>query len=222
LAKFVGVKHVIAVCNATIGLELALRACTENMPSTRREVIVPSWTFAASVHAIQAVGLQPVFCDSVFETHLLDVDHVSRLINEKTCAVLAVHLWGQLCSPALEELCKKHSLPLVLDAAHSFACAYDNGRMSGQFGTVEVFSFHATKFFNSIEGGALCTSSAELAANLRLKRNFGFRGYDDVGCWGTNGKMSEITPQWDCRIFLMCPISFAKISPITNSTRNHC
>lgn len=182
LAKFVGVEHVVAVCNATIGLELALRACVEtyNIPSSRREVIVPSWTFAASVHAIAAVGLQPVFCDSVFETHLLDVGHVARLINEKTCAVLGVHLWGQLCPVELEQLCARNSIPLILDAAHSFACS-DGERMSGRFGTVEVFSFHATKFFNSIEGGALCTNSSELASKLRLMRNFGFRGYDDVG-----------------------------------------
>jgi len=136
-------------------------------------------------------GLKPVFADCNLDTHLIDIEHVRRLIGVNTCAVLGLQAWGLLCSSELEVLCESHEIPLILDAAHSFACG-DGKRKSGQFGTIEVFSFHATKFFNSIEGGAICTKSRELAEKIRLMRNFGFAGIDNVVCWGTNAKMSEI------------------------------
>lgn len=104
-----------------------------------------------------------------------------------------MHLWGQPCDvETLTEIAQKHNLKLMLDAAHAFGCSY-KGRMIGNFGDAEVFSFHATKFFNTFEGGAVVTNNDELAAKIRLMKNFGFAGYDNVIYIGTNGKMSEVS-----------------------------
>ncbi len=187
LAERIGVEHCIAVCNATVGLELLMRSC-----DLKGEVIVPSFTFIATVHAIQCAGLTPVFIDIDEETHCLDVKNIEKLISNKTAAILGVHLWGRCCDPIeVERIAERYDLTALFDAAHAFDCSYQN-RMVGTFGRAEVFSFHATKFLNSIEGGAIATTDGELAENLRLRRNFGFSGYDQVITLGTNAKMSEV------------------------------
>lgn len=187
LAAYLGVRHVIAVCNATIGLEIAIRA----LPM-EGEVIVPSLTFVATAHALQWQQITPVFCDIDPATHVLDPVQVERLITDRTSGILGVHLWGRPCAiDALEEIAQRHGLYLLFDAAHAFGCSH-GGRMIGGFGRAEVFSFHATKFFNSFEGGAVTTDDDELAKKIRLMTNFGFAGYDDVVHIGTNGKMSEV------------------------------
>ena len=187
LAAYLGVRHVIAVCNATIGLEIAIRA----LPM-EGEVIVPSLTFVATAHALQWQQITPVFCDIDPATHVLDPVQVERLITDRTSGILGVHLWGRPCAiDALEEIARRHGLYLLFDAAHAFGCSH-GGRMIGGFGRAEVFSFHATKFFNSFEGGAVTTDDDELAKKIRLMTNFGFAGYDDVVHIGTNGKMSEV------------------------------
>lgn len=187
IAERLGVAHCIAVCNGTLGLELVCRAL-----GLTGEVIVPSFTFVATVHALWAAGLRPVFCDVDPESHTLDPRAVEPLIGPETSAVLGVHLWGNACDVRpLEELAAAHNLRLFFDAAHSFASGHA-GRMIGTFGEAEVFSFHATKFVHSCEGGAIITSSDALAAELRLMRNFGFAGYDRVVSWGTNAKLSEL------------------------------
>jgi dTDP-4-amino-4,6-dideoxygalactose transaminase len=187
LAKYLGVKHCIAVCNATIGLEIAIRA----MPMTG-EVIVPSMTFVATPHSLQWQQIKPVFCDIDPVTHLLDPTLVEGLITDKTTGILGVHVWGRPCAvDQLEEIAERHRLHLLFDAAHAFGCSY-GGRMIGNFGRAEVFSFHATKFFNSFEGGAITTNDDGLAQKVRLMTNFGFAGYDHVVHVGTNGKMTEV------------------------------
>lgn len=187
IADRLGVAHCVAVCNGTLGLELVCRAL-----GLTGEVIVPSFTFIATIHALWSVGLRPVFCDVDPLTHTLDPRAVEPLIGPGTAAVLGVHLWGNACDVhSLEQLAAAHRLRLLFDAAHSFACGHQ-GRMIGAFGDAEVFSFHATKFVHSCEGGAITTSSDELAAELRLMRNFGFAGYDRVVGWGTNAKLSEL------------------------------
>src|SRR5207247_3514885 len=104
-----------------------------------------------------------------------------------------VHLWGRGCEiAALTEIANRHCLKLLFDAAHAFACSY-GGRMIGGFGDAEVFSFHATKFFNTFEGGAVTTNDDELAEKIRLMKNFGFSGFDNVIYIGTNGKMNELS-----------------------------
>ena len=115
------------------------------------------------------------------------------MITKRTTGIIGVHLWGRPCDvEALADIARRHKLKLLLDAAHAFACSH-NGQMIGSFGNAELFSFHATKFLNTFEGGAVVTNDDELARKIRLLRNFGFAGYDIVNCLGTNGKMSEVS-----------------------------
>lgn len=188
LAAFLGVRNVIAVCNATIGLEIAIRA----LPMSG-EVIVPAMTFIATAHALQWQQITPVFCDIDPATHVLDPVEVEKLITDRTTGILGVHVWGRPCQiDALTAIAQRHGLHLLFDAAHAFGCSH-GGRMIGGFGRAEVFSFHATKFFNSFEGGAIATDDDELARKIRLMTNFGFAGYDNVVHIGTNGKMNEVS-----------------------------
>jgi dTDP-4-amino-4,6-dideoxygalactose transaminase len=187
LAEFVGVKHCICVCNATIGLEIVVRAA-----GLSGEVIVPSYTFVATAHALQWQGITPVFVDIDPATHNIDPSKVERLITPRTTAILSTHVWGRPSAiEALAEIAERRSLKLMFDAAHAFGCSH-RGRMIGGFGLAEVFSFHATKFLNSFEGGAITTNDDALASKIRLMTNFGFSGYDNVVHLGVNGKMTEV------------------------------
>ena len=188
VAQRIGVRHVVAVCNGTVALEIAMRAL-----GLSGEVIVPSFTFAATVHALQWLGLTPVFCDVHPRTHTLDHRRVEELITPRTTGIMAVHLWGHACDvDELSAIANRHRLRLLFDAAHALCCSY-KGRMIGNFGQAEVLSFHATKVLNTFEGGAVVTNDDDLADRLRLMRNMGFRTLDEVVCVGTNGKMSEVS-----------------------------
>ncbi len=187
IAAYLGVKHCICVCNATIGLEITTRAA-----GFQGEVIVPSYTFVATAHALQWQGITPVFADIDPSTHNLDPRQIVRHITPRTTGILATHVWGRACDiEALSDIAYQHNLKLIFDAAHAFGCSH-RGKMIGGFGTAEVFSFHATKFLNSFEGGAITTNDDDLARRIRLMTNFGFAGYDNVIHVGTNGKMTEI------------------------------
>jgi dTDP-4-amino-4,6-dideoxygalactose transaminase len=187
IAEYIGVKHCISVCNATVGLEIASRAI-----GLSKEVIVPAFTFVATVHALQWQEITPVFCDLDPTTHNIDPNRVEEMITPKTTGIVGVHVWGRPCAiEELDEIARKHNLKLMFDAAHAFGCSH-KGRMLGNFGDVEVFSFHATKLFNTFEGGAIVTNNDNLARQIRLMTNFGFTGYDQVIFLGTNGKMSEV------------------------------
>jgi dTDP-4-amino-4,6-dideoxygalactose transaminase len=188
IAALTGARHCIAVCNATIGLEIAIRALEMS-----GEVIVPSFTFAATAHALQWQGITPVFCDVDPVTHSLDPRDVERCITSRTTGIIGVHLWGNACDTnALEKIAQRRGLKLLFDAAHAFGCSHD-GQMIGNFGQAEVFSFHATKFCNSFEGGAITTNDDELADRFRVLRNFGMLQDGVAHEVGTNGKMSEIS-----------------------------
>ena len=188
IAQLCGVKHCIAMCNATVALEIAIRAL-----DLRGEVIVPSMTFVATAHALQWQNITPVFCDIDPDTLTLDPQRVEALITPRTTGILGVHLWGRACNTnALRALAEKYNLRLLYDAAHAFYTTHD-GVMIGNFGQAEIFSFHATKFFNTFEGGAAVTNDDALADKMRLMRNFGFAGYDTVVELGTNAKMSEVS-----------------------------
>lgn len=188
VAERLGVKHCVAMCNATVALEIAIRAL-----GMTGEVIVPSFTFIATAHALQWQQITPVFCDIDPQTFTLDPNRIEELITPRTTGILGVHLWGRACdTDALAELARKHHLRVLYDAAHAFASTHQ-GKWIGNFGDAEVFSFHATKFFNTFEGGAVVTNDDALAAKMRLMKNFGFAGYDDVVYIGTNGKMSEVS-----------------------------
>src|SRR6185312_10178031 len=188
VAQAVGVRHCVAMCNATIALEIAIRAL-----GLKGEVIVPSFTFVATAHALQWQEITPVFCDIDPETCNIDPARVSELITPRTTGIIGVHLWGRPCNTqALVEIARERGLRLLYDASHAFGCSH-RGRMIGSFGDAEVFSFHATKFINTLEGGAILTRSDELAEKARLMRNFGFVNYDKVTHVGTNGKMNEMS-----------------------------
>lgn len=186
-AEYLGVRHCVAMCNATVALEIATRAA-----GFKGEVIVPSFTFVATAHALQWQEITPVFCDVDPRTHNLDPAQIERLITPRTTGILPVHVWGRPCDiEAIAGLAAKHRLRVVYDACHAFGASH-GGRLIGGFGDAEVFSFHATKFLNSFEGGAITTNDDELAKKIRLMRNFGFAGYDRVIYPGTNGKMTEV------------------------------
>jgi len=188
VAEIVGVKHCIATCNATAGLEIVFKAA-----GLAGEVIVPSFTFIATAHALQWQGIKPVFCDVDPQTHNIDPHRIESLITPLTTAIIGVHLWGRVCDvDALANIAKTHQLKLLFDAAHAFGCSH-KGRMVGNFGDAEVFSFHATKSVNTFEGGAVVTNDDELAHRVRLMKNFGFADIDEVIDIGTNGKMSEVS-----------------------------
>ncbi len=187
VADVLGVKHCVAMSNGTVALEIAIRAL-----GLTGEVIVPAFTFVATAHALQWQEITPVFCDIDPRTHNMDPLQVERLITPRTTGIIAVHLWGRPSEvEALTEIADSRNLRLLFDAAHAFGCSY-KGQMIANFGNAEVFSFHATKFFNTFEGGAVVTNDDELAAKIRLMKNFGFAGYDKVIYIGTNGKMSEV------------------------------
>lgn len=188
IADMIGVKHCIAMCNGTIALEIAIRAL-----GLSGEVIIPSMTFIATAHSLQWQEISPVFCDIDPRTYNIDPNLIENMITPRTTGIIAVHLFSRPCDvEALDDIASRHNLRLLYDAAHAFGCSY-KGRMIGSFGDAEVFSFHATKFFNTFEGGAVITNDDELAAKIRLMKNFGFVGYDDVIYIGTNGKMNEVS-----------------------------
>ncbi|MDH3532626.1 MAG: aminotransferase class I/II-fold pyridoxal phosphate-dependent enzyme [Gammaproteobacteria bacterium] len=187
VADYLGVKHCVATCNGTLALDIAIRAL-----GLRGEVIVPSYTFIATAHALHWQGIVPVFADIDPHTHNLDPAAVRRRITPQTTGILGVHVWGRAAPiEELQAIADEHGLQLLFDAAHAFACSH-RGQMLGNFGRAEVLSFHATKFFNTFEGGAVVTNDEALADALRLMRNFGFAGIDTVVAPGTNAKMTEI------------------------------
>jgi dTDP-4-amino-4,6-dideoxygalactose transaminase len=187
IAELVEVEHCVAICNGTVALELAASAA-----GLGGEVIVPSFTFVATVHALRWLGLTPIFCDIDPQTHNLDPAHAAELITERTSAIVGVHVWGR---PAyrdeLDELARSHGLKLLFDAAHAVGCSV-GGRPIGGRGDAEILSFHATKIVNTFEGGAVLTNDEQLALKIRKLRNFGFSSYDNVAGLGVNGKLSEI------------------------------
>lgn len=187
IAEYVGVKHCVTTCNATVALEIAIRAL-----ELKGEVIVPSYTFIATAHALQWQEITPVFADMDPRTYLIDPTRIERLITPRTSGIIGVHVWGRPCdTEAIEAIGLKRGLRVLYDAAHAFGCSR-NGKTIGGFGACEIFSFHATKFLNSFEGGAVVTNDGVMAEKIRLMRNFGFAGYDRVIYLGVNGKMTEV------------------------------
>src|SRR4051794_4594931 len=186
VAAITGTKHCVVTCNATLALQILLKAA-----DLQGEIIVPSLTFAATAHAVSWLGLTPVFCDVDPRTGTIDAEHARKLINKRTAGILGVHLWGR--PNALEELAevtRTAGIRLFYDAAHAFGVTW-HGRPVGGFGDAEVFSFHSTKFVNSFEGGAIATDDDDLAARAIALRNFGITGPDLVSYVGVNAKMNE-------------------------------
>jgi dTDP-4-amino-4,6-dideoxygalactose transaminase len=187
LADDLGVEHVVAVCNATLGLEIVTRAA-----GISGEVIVPSFTFVATAHALQWQGITPVFADVAEGRHLIDPESVEQLLTPQTTAIVGVHTWGMGCATEeLEAIADRHGVQVLYDAAHAMGCTHRGAPIGGN-GLAEVFSFHATKYVNAFEGGAVATNDEALAARVRSMVNFGFEGADRVTSVGTNAKMTEV------------------------------
>lgn len=203
------VKHCVAMCNGTIAMEIAIRAL-----GLQGEVIVPSYTFIATAHALNWQAITPVFADIDPATHNLDPFAVRRMITPRTSGIIGVHLWGRGAPvDELQMIAEEYGLTLMFDAAHAFGCSY-KGKMVGNFGACEVLSFHATKFLNTFEGGAVVTNNDELAERMRLMRNFGFSGFDNVIHPGTNGKMMEISAA-------MGLVNLDAVDHVVNTNRNN-
>jgi dTDP-4-amino-4,6-dideoxygalactose transaminase len=186
LAEFLDVEHVVAVANATLGLEILVRALDMD-----KDVIVPSFTFIATPNAVTWCGGRPVFADVAPDELTIDPRHVERLVTKRTSGIVGVHTFGHPCKvDELQVLADSYNVPLIFDAAHALGCSYKDQKI-GHFGRAEVFSFHATKVVNSIEGGAIATSDPDLAATCRQMRNFGIERGEVVNL-GINAKMSEV------------------------------
>lgn len=188
LEDFFNCKHVTLYTNGHLALENILEAY--NFPKGS-EVITTPFTFASTTHAIVRNNLIPVFCDIKNSDYTIDVDKIETLITEKTVAILPVHVYGNICDvEKIDQIAKKHKLKVIYDAAHAFGVKY-KGISSACFGDVSMFSFHATKVFNTIEGGCLCYNDDGLVQKLNDIKNFGIHGAESVEYVGGNAKMNE-------------------------------
>ena len=186
LKEYLSVENVELLTNGHMALELTLQAM-----NLQGEVITTPFTFASTTHAIVRNGLTPVFCDIDPDTYTLDVDKLEQLITDRTCAIMPVHVYGNICNiEEIERLAHKYELKVIYDAAHAFGETY-RGKGVGSFGDASCFSFHATKVFNSIEGGAVCFHDERLGSVLYELKNFGIHGPEEVSAVGANAKMNE-------------------------------
>lgn len=186
LQKYMGVPAVELLTNGHMALELSLQAM-----NLQGEVITTPFTFASTTHAIVRNGLEPVFCDIDPETYTMDVTRIERLITDRTCAILPVHVYGNICNiEEIERIAHKYGLKVLYDAAHTFGETY-KGQGIGNFGDASCFSFHATKVFNTIEGGAVCYRDPDMGRRLYELKNFGIHGPEEVDAVGANAKMNE-------------------------------
>lgn len=186
LQEYLDVPNVSLMVNGHMALELAIQAM-----DLSGEVITTPFTFASTTHAIVRNGLTPVFCDIDPETYTIDADKIEALITDKTSAIIPVHVYGNVCDvEKIETIARKYDLKVIYDAAHAFGETY-KGKGIGSFGDASMFSFHATKVFNTIEGGAVCYANAEYGLDLYRLKNFGIRGPEKVDYVGSNAKMNE-------------------------------
>lgn len=188
LESYLGVPHVTLYTNGHLALENAIAAL--NLPEGG-EVITTPFTFASTTHAIVRNRLVPVFCDVNDRDYTMDVTKLESLITDKTVAIVPVHVYGNLCDvETIEMIAKKYGLKVIYDAAHAFGVRY-KGVSSACFGDASMFSFHATKVFHTIEGGAVCYKNDSWVQLLNDQKNFGFHGPEEVAYVGGNAKMNE-------------------------------
>lgn len=186
LRNYLQTEHTELFTNGHMALELTLQAM-----QLQGEVITTPFTFASTTHAIVRNGLKPVFCDIDPVTYTIDIGKIEHLITEHTCALMPVHVYGNVCKvEEIDRIAQKYGLKVIYDAAHAFGETY-KGKGIGSFGDASCFSFHATKVFHSIEGGAACFSDRQLGDRLYELKNFGIRGPEEVCAVGANAKMNE-------------------------------
>lgn len=188
LKSYLDVDNIELLSNGHMALELSMQALKLD-----GEVITTPFTFASTTHAIVRNGLKPVFCDIKASDFTIDENKIEALITDKTSAIVPVHVYGNICNvEAIDKIAKKYNLKVIYDAAHSFGERY-KGVAVGNFGDVSCFSFHATKVFNTIEGGAACYRDKELGLEIYRLKNFGIRGPEVVDGIGANAKMNEFS-----------------------------
>jgi len=186
LIKYLNVPNITLFTNGHLALECIIAAL-----DLKGEVITTPYTFASTTHAIVRNGLKTIFCDISPDDYTLDVNKIESLITEKTSAIIPVHVYGNVCDvEAIDSIAKKHNLKVIYDAAHTFGVTVD-GKGIGSFGDASMFSFHATKVFNTIEGGAVTYNEPSIKEKLDSLKNFGITGQETVEYVGGNAKMNE-------------------------------
>ena len=186
LAEYLGVRNVVLVTNATLALQVAYKAL-----GLKGEVITSPFTFIATASSVAWEGLDVVFADIDRESWNIDPTDIEHKITTKTSAIVPVHVFGNPCDvESIEALANKHSLPVIYDAAHAFGVRY-KGESILNHGDISVLSFHATKLFHTVEGGALIINDDGLCERIRKMINFGITGPESIECLGINAKMNE-------------------------------
>lgn len=186
LREYLEVENLSLFVNGHMALEMCLQAM-----NLKGEVITTPFTFVSTTHAIVRNGLKPVFCDIREDDYTIDADKIETLISEDTCAILPVHVYGMPCDvDKIQKIADKHHLKVIYDAAHAFGVKRNNVSI-GNFGDASVYSFHATKVFNTIEGGAVAFANDQLEEILYDLKNFGIRSEEEVAYVGANAKMNE-------------------------------
>jgi len=186
LEKYLKVKNLLLLSNGTMALQIALKAL-----QVTGEVITTPLTFAATTNAIIWENLTPVFADIDPETYNMDPDDIEKRITDKTRAIMAVHVYGNpCCMEEIQKIAHDHDLKLIYDAAHAFGVEYDNKSVL-EYGDISAISFHATKIFNTIEGGAVVVKDKEIYEKIKLLRNHGIKSEEEIVLAGTNAKMNE-------------------------------
>lgn len=187
LQEYLDVENVELLTNGHMALELSMQA----LGLSKGEVITTPFTFASTTHAIVRNDLTPVFCDIDPVTLTIDPKKIENCISDKTVAILPVHVYGNICDvERIEKIGKKYGLKIIYDAAHTFGEEY-KGKGIGSFGDVSCFSFHATKVFNTIEGGAVCYNDEEFGKQIYRLKDFGIKNEETVDGIGTNAKLNE-------------------------------
>lgn len=190
LKEYLGVSNISLFVNGHLALMTAIKAMDFKEGD---EVITTPYTFASTAHAIVQNGLKPVFCDINKDNYTIDVNKIEDLITDKTVAIVPIHVYGNVCDvEKIDEIAKKHNLKVIYDAAHVFGVKY-KGQSIANYGDISMFSFHATKVFNSIEGGALVYKDNILKDKLDKLKNFGINGPEKVEYVGINAKMNEFS-----------------------------
>jgi dTDP-4-amino-4,6-dideoxygalactose transaminase len=194
LKERLGVDNLALFTNGHNALECILEAMA--LPASG-EVITTPFTFASTTHAIVRKGLTPVFADVMPGNLTLDPESIEKMITPRTCAIVPVHVYGNLCDvDAIREIADRHGLRVIYDAAHAFGvereCAGGEWKSAAAFGDASMFSFHATKVFNTVEGGCVCFKDERLYPLLNQWKNFGITGPEDVEYVGGNAKMNEL------------------------------
>lgn len=216
LEDYLKVKNISLFTNGHMALELVLQAL-----NLKGEVITTPFTFASTTHAIVRNGLTPVFCDINEQDYTMDVDRIEELITDKTSAIVPVHVYGTPCDVnRIEAIAKKHNLKVIYDAAHAFGVEI-NGRGIGSFGDASMYSFHATKVYNTIEGGAIATADDELITKLWRLKDFGIKDEETIDGIGANAKMNEF-----CAVMGLCNLKhvdeeIAKRKQVSERYRSH-